>query len=82
MICSILPSSGMAGAPNGSAAAVPELVCQMVLLAFTAHAILVEVSASFGMQLAVSVGGIVAMVVAATLLTWESRLDRRGPRLF
>jgi hypothetical protein len=34
------------------------------------------------MQLAVSVIGIAAMVVAATLLTWESRFDRRGPNLF
>lgn len=58
------------------------MYCLGVLLAFTAHAILVEVSASFAMQLAVSVGGIVAMAVAATLLAWESRLDRRGPRLF
>jgi len=58
------------------------MYCLGVLLAFAAHAILVEVSASLAMQLAVSVGGIVTMVVAATALTWESRLDRRGPRLF
>jgi hypothetical protein len=58
------------------------MYCLGVLLAFVAHAILVEVSAGFAMQLAVSVGGIAAMVIAATLLTWESRLDRRGPRLF
>lgn len=58
------------------------MYCLGVLLAFTAHAILVEISASFAMQFAVSVGGIVVMMVAATLLAWESRLDRRGPRLF
>ena len=58
------------------------MYCLGVLLAFTAHVILVEVSAAFAMQLAVSIGGIVAMVVAATLLTWEARLDRRGPKLF
>ena len=58
------------------------MYCLGVLLAFAAHAILAEVSASLAMQLAVSVGGIVTMVVAATALTWESRLDRRGPRLF
>ena len=58
------------------------IYCLGVLLAFAAHVILVEVSASIAMQLAVSVGGIVAMVLAATLLTWESRLDRRGPKLF
>ena len=58
------------------------MYCLGVLLAFTAHVILVEVSAAFAMQLAVSIGGIVAIVVAATLLTWEARLDRRGPKLF
>jgi len=58
------------------------MYCLGVLLAFSAHVILVEVSAGFAMQLAVSAGGIVAMVVVATVLAWESRLDRRGPRLF
>jgi hypothetical protein len=58
------------------------MYCLGVILAFTAHVILVEVSAAFAMQLAVSIGGIVAIVVAATLLTWEARLDRRGPKLF
>ena len=58
------------------------MYCLGVLLAFTAHVILVEVSASLAMQLAVSIGGICVMVVAATLLTWESRFDRRGPKLF
>jgi len=58
------------------------IYCLGVLLAFLAHVILVEVSASFAMQLAVSSGGIVVMVIAATLWTWEARLDRRGPKLF
>ena len=58
------------------------IYCLGVLLAFVAHVILVELSASFAMQLAVSIGGVVAMVVAATLLTWEARLDRQGPKLF
>jgi hypothetical protein len=34
------------------------------------------------MQLAVCISGIVTMVVAATLLTWETRLDRRGQDCF
>jgi len=38
--------------------------CLGVLLAFAAHAILVEVSAGFAMQLAVSIAAVVAMVVA------------------
>jgi hypothetical protein len=58
------------------------MYCLGVLLSFVAHVILVEWSGGFAMQLAVSVIGIAAMVVAATLLTWESRFDRRGPNLF
>jgi hypothetical protein len=58
------------------------MYCLGVLLSFVAHVILVEASGGFAMQLAVSVAGIAAMVVAATLLTWESRFDRRGPNLF
>src|SRR5262249_43912057 len=57
------------------------IYCLGVLLAFLAHVVLVEASASFAMQLAVSVGGIVVIVIAATLSTWEARFDRRGPKL-
>jgi hypothetical protein len=58
------------------------IYCLGVLLAFIAHVILTEVSAGFVMQTAVSFAGIVVMVALATLLTWEARLDRRGPKLF
>lgn len=58
------------------------IYCLGVLLAFVAHAILVDVSSRFAMQLAVSLAGIALMILAATLLTSESRLDRRGPKLF
>jgi hypothetical protein len=58
------------------------IYCLGVLSAFVAHVILVEVSNSFAMQLGVSVAGIAVMIVAATLLTWEAKLDRRGPKLF
>jgi hypothetical protein len=58
------------------------IYCLGVLLAFLAHVILVDVSSKFVMQVAVSLAGIAAMIATATLLTWESRLDRRGPRLF
>jgi hypothetical protein len=34
------------------------------------------------MQGVVSVVGIVLMIVAATLLTWEAEYDHRGPKLF
>jgi hypothetical protein len=52
------------------------------LLSLIAHVILIELSASFAMQIAVSVAVIAVMVLAATLLTRESWFDRRGQRLF
>ncbi len=58
------------------------MYCLGVLLAFVAHAVLIDVSPSLAMQLAVSIAGIVIMVVFATFLTWETQLDRRGPKLF
>ncbi len=58
------------------------IYCLGVLLAFVAHVILTDVSAELAMQAAVSFAGIFVMIAAATLLTWESRLDRRGPKLF
>lgn len=58
------------------------MYCLGVLLSFLAHAVLVEFSASFAMQLVVSAAGIAVMIVAATLSTWEGLLDRRGPKLF
>lgn len=41
-----------------------------------------EVSSGLAMQAAVSAAGIVLMVAIATLLSWEAKLDRRGPKLF
>jgi len=58
------------------------IYCLGVLLSFLAHVVLVEVSGEFAMQIAVSIAGIALMILAATLLTWERRLDRRGPKLF
>lgn len=58
------------------------IYCLGVLLSFLAHIVLVEVSGGLGMQVAVSLAGIALMILAATLLTWEGRLDRRGPKLF
>jgi hypothetical protein len=58
------------------------MYCLGVLLSFVAHVILTEVFGGLIMELAVSAAGITIMVVAATLLTWESKLDRRGPKLF
>lgn len=58
------------------------IYCFGVLLDFMGLVILTEVSGTFAMQTAVSVAGIMLMIAAATLLTWEAKLDRRGPKLF
>jgi hypothetical protein len=42
----------------------------------------VDFSGSIAMQVAVGFAGILLMIIAATLLTWEAKLDRRGPKLF
>ena len=58
------------------------IYCLGVLLAFIGQVALADISSGFGMQLLISVGGIAVMIIAATLLTWDQQLDRRGPRLF
>ncbi len=58
------------------------MYCFGVLLAFMGVVILDRFSAYLAMQCAVSIAGIALMIVAATLLTWEAKLDRRGPKLF
>ncbi|NPU12291.1 OpgC domain-containing protein [Bradyrhizobium sp. 83002] len=58
------------------------MYCLGVLLAFIGQVLLTDVFGGLAMQLAISVAGIAIMIGAATLLTWESQLDRRGPRLF
>ena len=58
------------------------MYCFSVLLSFMGFVILTEVSGSLAMQVAVSMAGIALMIAAATLLTWEAKLDRRGPKLF
>jgi hypothetical protein len=58
------------------------MYCISVLLSFVGFVILKEISGSLVMQAAVSLGGIALMIAAATVMTWEARLDRRGPKLF
>ena len=58
------------------------IYCFSVLLSFMGLVILTQVAGSFAMQVAVSMAGIALMIAAATLLTRESKLDRRGPKLF
>ena len=58
------------------------IYCFSVLLSFLALVILKQVSGGVAMQAAASAVGIVLMISAATFLTWEAKLDRRGPKLF
>ncbi|MGJ5178298.1 OpgC domain-containing protein [Bradyrhizobium oligotrophicum] len=58
------------------------IYCLGVLLAFIGQVMLADISSGLAMQFLISIAGIAIMIAAATLLTWESQLDRRGPRLF
>ena len=58
------------------------MYCLGVLLSFMGHVVLLGFSGTIAMQVAVSISGIVLMSVVATLMTWEAKLDRRGPKLF
>lgn len=56
--------------------------CFSVLASFLAFVILNRIPDGLPMQAAVSGLGIASMVAIANLLTWEAKLDRRGPKLF
>ena len=58
------------------------MYCFSILLSFMGYVMLTGFSNSFAMQVAVSIAGIALMIAAATLLTWEAKNDRRGPKLF
>jgi drug/metabolite transporter (DMT)-like permease len=58
------------------------MYCLGVLLSFIGGVVLVKFSGTIAMQLAVSVAGIAVMIAAATLMTWTSKRDRHGPKLF
>lgn len=55
-----------------------EIFCLGVFLSFTAHFVLVEISARVWMQVAVSLAGVALMVALAWLMTWYKDLDRRA----
>lgn len=58
------------------------MYCFQVLLAFIGFVILTRISSNLAVHVAVSFAGIGLMIAAANLLTWEAKLDRRGPKLF
>jgi hypothetical protein len=55
-----------------------EIFCLGVFLSFTAHFVLVEISARLWMQLIVSVSGVLLMIGLAALMSWYQGLDRRS----
>lgn len=59
-----------------------EIYCAGVLLALTSHVLLVKVSSGLAMQVAVSVGGVAALAVFATLLTRVKIASRSELKLF
>ena len=58
------------------------IYCLGVLLSFMGFVILSEFSSTFAMQVVISITGIALMIVASTLMTWTSKQDRPGPKLF
>jgi hypothetical protein len=58
------------------------IYCLGVLLSFMGFVILSQFSSTIAMQVVINIAGIALMIAAATLMTWTSKLDRPGPKLF
>lgn len=58
-----------------------EIYCLGVLLSLGGRMVLVQFSSGVTMQIAVSVGGVMVMIAAATLLTWVRIASRQQPKL-
>lgn len=59
-----------------------QIYCLGVLLALAGQIVLSDISGGLVMQVAVSLGGILAVVAAATLLTWIAVVSKQRPGLF
>lgn len=57
-----------------------EIFCLGVFLSFTAHILMIEVSSRIFFQVAVSLGGIAAMIALAGIMTWYKKLQSRAPK--
>src|SRR5205807_692173 len=58
------------------------IYCLGVLLSFMGFVSLSQFSSTIAMQVVISIAGIALMIAAATLMTWTSKQDRPGPKLF
>jgi len=56
-----------------------EIFCLGVFLAFAAHFVLEEISASIETQVAVSVAGVLIMSAAAGLMSWYKKIESQRP---
>jgi hypothetical protein len=55
-----------------------EIFCLGIFLSFAGHFLIVEISGSVAMQVAVSVAGVAVMSGTAALITWYERIDGSG----
>jgi hypothetical protein len=58
------------------------IYCLGVLLSFMGFVILSQFSSAIAMQVVIGIAGIALMIAAATVMTWTSKQDRPGPKLF
>jgi hypothetical protein len=58
------------------------IYCLGVLLSFVGFVIMSLFSSTIAIQAVINIAGIALMIAAATLMTWTSKLDRPGPKLF
>ena len=58
------------------------IYCFSVLLSLIGFVVLADFSNTISIQIGVSVLGVAIMVAAATTMTWASKQDRPGPKLF
>jgi hypothetical protein len=56
-----------------------EIFCLGVFLSFAAHFAMVEINEGVGMQVAMSLLGILLMVATAALISWYKRIEGRSP---
>jgi len=58
------------------------IYCIGVLLSFGGFVILSQFSTTLIMQVVIGIGGIALMIAAASMMTWTSKHDKPGPKLF
>jgi hypothetical protein len=57
-----------------------EIFCLGVFLSFTAHILMIEVSSRILFQVIISLGGIIAMIALAGIMTWYKKLQTQAPK--